>query len=201
MGGEGRGHQFQLHPHAQVLCAEHQALITRMHKCGQVTSMGHAYHQGLKKPLECSWRSAGAQVRSPAHPPRNITAAAACPSSGRCPGKQPPAPAPGAPPYLVHGVVGVHGAVHAQHAERLLVLDGEDAQAHEGGGHRQAGLDGKLAQLIACVQAAATVVDDLPSSTAARGSEARPKVRVKPYLSVCSRLSCCKTCIHTCTSP
>src|SRR5690606_24267859 len=39
---------------------------------------------------------------------------------------------------VVHGHVGFVGAVHAEHADELLVVVGEAAQAHQGVGHREA---------------------------------------------------------------
>ena len=47
---------------------------------------------------------------------------------------------------VVHGVVGLEGAVHADHAQPGRVVGREGAQAHQGRGHRRAGQGGELAQ-------------------------------------------------------
>ena len=47
---------------------------------------------------------------------------------------------------VVHGVVGLEGAVHAEHAEPLRVGGRKGAQAHQGRGHRRAGQRGEFAQ-------------------------------------------------------
>ena len=40
---------------------------------------------------------------------------------------------------VVHGVVGLEGAVHADHAQPGRIVGRKGAQAHQGRGHRRAG--------------------------------------------------------------
>ena len=47
---------------------------------------------------------------------------------------------------VMHGVVGLEAAVHAQHAQPLVVRGREGAQAHQGRGHRRAGQGGEFPQ-------------------------------------------------------
>ena len=49
---------------------------------------------------------------------------------------------------LADGVVGVLGAVHAEHAHGQVVVFGEAALADERGGHGDVAVDGQLAQLV-----------------------------------------------------
>ena len=46
-----------------------------------------------------------------------------------------------------HGLVGVHGAVHAEHAERKLVISGEGSEAEHGAAHRGVQLFGEFLHL------------------------------------------------------
>ena len=70
---------------------------------------------------------------------------------------------------VVHGVVGLPGAVHAQHAQKLFVGRGIGAQAHQRVGHRKAGHVSKRDQLLARlwpgVDDAAAGIDDRPLGT------------------------------------
>ena len=67
---------------------------------------------------------------------------------------------------VMHGVVGLEGAVHAEHAEPLLVGRRIGAEAHQRGGHREAGRADQLAQQSRGVRAgidhAAAGVEDRP---------------------------------------
>ena len=47
---------------------------------------------------------------------------------------------------VVHGVVGLEGAVHAHHAQPGRIAGRKGAQAHQGRGDRRAGQGGELAQ-------------------------------------------------------
>ena len=49
---------------------------------------------------------------------------------------------------VVHGVVGVDAAVHAQHVQRERIVAGEAAQALQGGGHGDARLAGQRGQFL-----------------------------------------------------
>ena len=50
---------------------------------------------------------------------------------------------------VVHRLVGGDGAVHAEHAEPLVVGGREGTEAHQGRGDREAVGGGELAQLLA----------------------------------------------------
>ena len=45
---------------------------------------------------------------------------------------------------LVHRIVGVYAAVHAQHIQRQGIVAGKGTQAHQGHGHRDAGPSDQL---------------------------------------------------------
>ena len=65
---------------------------------------------------------------------------------------------------IVHGVVGVDGAVHAQHVERKVMIAGNRSQAVHGHRHGNARLGGELAQLFMGIrgQHPPSAVDDGP---------------------------------------
>ena len=79
---------------------------------------------------------------------------------------------------IVHRHVGFVGAVHAEHAEPLLVGGGIGAEAHQRRGDREAGQmrtnsRSKLARLRAGIDDAAAGVEDRPLALAIRSTASR----------------------------
>ena len=74
---------------------------------------------------------------------------------------------------LIHGVVGIDGAVHAQHVERKIVVAGNRTQAVHRHGHGNARLGGELAELFLGVggQDPAAAVDDRLLAARNRGED------------------------------